>query len=129
MSRHSTESRSGHNADTKTTSAGGEDKHSLDEQGGNVHIERVFSNTEQSLKGDHQDTAFVDAEVQKYTTGAPVVIDEETNKRLKKMIDRRVLVIMILTYLLQALDKGTMSFASIMGIKEDAHLEGGQKVG
>lgn len=58
-----------------------------------------------------------------------VVVSEEDNKRLKKMIDRRVLVIMILTYFLQALDKGTMSFASIMGIKTDAHLENGQKVG
>ena len=58
-----------------------------------------------------------------------VHVSEEDNKRLKKMIDRRVLVIMILTYFLQALDKGTMSFSSIMGIKTDAHLEDGQKVG
>lgn len=57
-----------------------------------------------------------------------VEVSEEDNKRLKKMIDRRVLVIMILTYFLQALDKGTMSFSSIMGIKTDAHLENGQKV-
>jgi hypothetical protein len=57
-----------------------------------------------------------------------VEVSEEDNKRLKKMIDRRVLVIMIFTYFLQALDKGTMSFSSIMGIKTDAHLENGQKV-
>jgi hypothetical protein len=57
-----------------------------------------------------------------------VVVSEADDKRLKKMIDRRVLVIMILTYFLQALDKGTMSFSSIMGIKTDAHLEDGQKV-
>jgi hypothetical protein len=62
-----------------------------------------------------------------YASGG-VVVSEEDNKRLKKMIDRRVLVIMILTYFLQALDKGTMSFSSIMGIKTDAHLEDGQKV-
>jgi hypothetical protein len=57
-----------------------------------------------------------------------VEVSEEDNKRLKKMIDRRILVIMILTYFLQALDKGTMSFSSIMGIKTDANLENGQKV-
>lgn len=57
-----------------------------------------------------------------------VVVSEADNKRLRKMIDRRVLVVMILTYFLQALDKGTMSFSSIMGIKTDAHLEDGQKV-
>jgi hypothetical protein len=33
---------------------------------------------------------------------------------------------MIFTYFLQALDKGTMSFASIMGIKKDTHLVGQQ---
>lgn len=62
-----------------------------------------------------------------YASGG-VHVSEEDDKRLKKMIDRRVLVIMILTYFLQALDKGTMSFSSIMGIKTDAHLEDGQKV-
>ncbi|KAL3493290.1 major facilitator superfamily domain-containing protein [Aspergillus germanicus] len=43
------------------------------------------------------------------------------------MIDRRVLVIMVCTYFLQALDKGTMSFASIMGIREHAGLLDGNK--
>jgi len=35
-----------------------------------------------------------------------------------------VLAIMIATYFLQAIDKGTMSFASIMGIREDTNLTG-----
>lgn len=65
--------------------------------------------------------------IQMYASRGRVEVDEETNKRLKKMIDKRVLVIMICTYFLQALDKGTMSFSSIMGIKTDAHLEDGQK--
>ena len=42
------------------------------------------------------------------------------------MVDKRVLSIMIFTYFLQALDKGTLSFTSIMGIKEDTHLVGQQ---
>ena len=42
------------------------------------------------------------------------------------MIDKRVLSIMIFTYFLQALDKGTLSFAVIMGIKTDLHLVGQQ---
>lgn len=62
-----------------------------------------------------------------YASRGRVEVDEATDKRLKMMIDKRVLVIMILTYFLQALDKGTMSFSSIMGIKTDAHLEDGQK--
>ena len=42
------------------------------------------------------------------------------------MIDRRVLSVMVFTYFLQALDKGTLSFAVIMGIKDDLHLHGQQ---
>jgi hypothetical protein len=42
------------------------------------------------------------------------------------MIDKRVLAIMIGTYLIQTLDKGTMSFASIMGIIPETHLVGTQ---
>lgn len=93
------------------------------------HVERVLSPTEyDDLQKEHMDFSRVDKEIQKYAGQGQVEIDEATNARLKKMIDRRVLVIMILTYFLQALDKGTMSFASIMGIKTDAGLEDGQKV-
>ncbi|PMD46859.1 MFS general substrate transporter [Hyaloscypha variabilis F] len=73
---------------------------------------------------DHTDFAQVDGEVAKYTSEARIVIDEVTNKRLRKLIDRRVLVVMIFTYFLQALDKGTLSFASIMGIQKYTHLVG-----
>lgn len=51
----------------------------------------------------------VDSEVAKYASDAPVDIDELTNKRLKRLIDMRVLSVMVVTYLIQALDKGTMS--------------------
>ncbi|KAJ5281972.1 hypothetical protein N7478_007344 [Penicillium angulare] len=90
------------------------------------HVERVLSPTDDLQKED-MDFSRVDNEVQNYAARGQVHIDEATNKRLKRMIDRRVLVIMICTYFLQALDKGTMSFSSIMGIKTDAHLEDGQK--
>lgn len=68
----------------------------------------------------------VDHEVAKYATAGVVEIDEATNKRLKRMIDRRVLVVCMITYLFQTIDKGALSFASIMGIKDDAHLAGNQ---
>jgi len=64
----------------------------------------------------------VDSEVAKYSSESRVDISAEDNKRLKRLIDKRVLTIMIFTYFLQTLDKGTMSFASIMGIREDTHL-------
>lgn len=91
------------------------------------HVERVLSPDE--LKKDDMDFSRVDKEIQMYAARGRVEVDEATNKRLKRMIDRRVLAIMICTYFLQALDKGTMSFASIMGIKTDADLDKGQRVG
>lgn len=85
-------------------------------------VERVMSPDE--LNKDHQDYGRMDAEVAKYATGEQVVISEEENKRLKKSIDKRVLTIMVFTYFLQALDKGTMSFTSIMGLQEDFNIAG-----
>lgn len=90
------------------------------------HVERVLSPDD--LQKEDMDFSRVDKEIQMYASRGRVEIDEATNKRLKRMIDRRVLVVMIATYVIQALDKGTMSFSSIMGIKTDAHLEDGQKV-
>ncbi|CZR51051.1 related to allantoate permease [Phialocephala subalpina] len=68
----------------------------------------------------------VDKEVAQYASETIVEIDEVTNKRLKRLIDKRVLAIMVCTYFIQTLDKGTMSFASIMGIIDDTHLKGQQ---
>ncbi len=82
-----------------------------------THVERM----EYGGK-DTTDFTQVDKEVAKYTSDVRIDIDEATNNRLKKMVNRRVLIIMIFTYFLQALDKGTLSFASIMGIQKDAGL-------
>ncbi|RAL08856.1 putative MFS transporter [Aspergillus homomorphus CBS 101889] len=54
------------------------------------------------------------------------VLDEATNKRLFWKITRRILVIQVITYFCQSLDKGILNYASIMGIKADAHLVGQQ---
>lgn len=92
-----------------------------------VHIERVLSPADDSMrKVDHMDYDRVDNEVAKYANAELIEINEMESKRLKKMIDRRVLLIMVVTYFIQALDKGTMSFASIMNIRQDLHLVGQQ---
>lgn len=92
-----------------------------------AHVERVLSDGE-GLSKDHVDESRVDKEIAQYADGGMIEVDEATSKRLRRKIDRRVLVVMILTYFLQALDKGTMSFASIMGIREYAGLQDGNKV-
>jgi len=68
----------------------------------------------------------VDKEVAEYVNETRIQIDDSTNRRLKGMIDKRILAVMIVTYFTQALDKGTMSFASIMGIIEDTNLASNQ---
>ena len=91
-------------------------------------VERAPSADLDNLKSDRQRYDKVDKELAKYVADEAFEISEEENSRLRKLIDKRVLVIMITTYFLQAIDKGTMSFASIMGIIEDTNLKG-QEVG
>lgn len=87
-------------------------------------LEAMLSHEEVSKDRTNYDR--VDEELAKYAADLPVHIDEETNKRLKKSIDKRVLVIMIVTYFLQSVDKGALGFASIMGLQEDTGLHGTQ---
>jgi hypothetical protein len=81
-----------------------------------ANVERVLSTDE---KAEHMNYDRIDGELAKYANAEAIEISPEENKRLKRMIDRRVLPIMVFTYFLQALDKGTMSFASIMGLRDD----------
>ncbi|KAK4952412.1 hypothetical protein LTR10_009218 [Elasticomyces elasticus] len=83
-------------------------------------LERVMSPDD--LQKDAQNYDRLDSELAKYANAQGIEISEAENKRLRGLINKRVLVIMVFTYFLQALDKGTMSFASIMGIREDLHL-------
>ncbi|KAJ5116238.1 MFS general substrate transporter [Penicillium angulare] len=84
------------------------------------HVERVASPDPDILQDKH--TA-VDEELRRYVVAAgSVEVDEATSKRLRRLIDKRVLVVMTGTYFLQSLDKNAISFAAIMGIQEDAHL-------
>jgi septin family protein len=82
-------------------------------------VERVLSADDGKV--DHLNYDRIDDEVAKYAdaNADAVHISEEENKRLKRLIDKRVLPVMIVTYFLQSLDKGTMSFSSIMGIRND----------
>jgi ribosomal protein S25 len=57
-----------------------------------------------------------------YVHEQAVEIDEETDKRIRHKIDRHILPWMCTLYLLQYMDKVTLSYAAVMGIKEDTHL-------
>lgn len=64
----------------------------------------------------------IDKEVAQYAHDDRAELSPERDALLKKKIDKRVLSIMIFTYFLQAIDKGTLSFASIMGLLDDTGL-------
>ncbi|EON98225.1 putative allantoate permease protein [Phaeoacremonium minimum UCRPA7] len=67
-----------------------------------------------------------DKETAEYAGREAIYVDEETNKRLFWTVNRRILACMLGTYFCQSLDKGTLGFASVMGIQKDAHLHGQQ---
>ncbi|GAB7355398.1 hypothetical protein MBLNU459_g5917t1 [Dothideomycetes sp. NU459] len=56
--------------------------------------------------------------------GTVIEIDEATNRRLLRKIDWNLMPIMCVVYGLNYLDKTTISYASIMGIKKDIGLVG-----
>ncbi|CAI7597436.1 unnamed protein product [Penicillium pancosmium] len=86
------------------------------------HLERIAPPDPDVLPDKH---AAVDEELRRYVVAAgSVEVDEATSKRLRRLIDKRVLIVMVGTYFLQSLDKNAISFAAIMGIQEDAHLVG-----
>lgn len=93
------------------------------------HIERVLSpDVDDAIEKSKIDISRIDKEVQQYAAAGRVEVDPETSKRLLRKIDRHVLTFMVITYFLQAIDKGTLAFTSIMGLKQDTGLVG-QQVG
>jgi hypothetical protein len=68
----------------------------------------------------------LDPEVAKYAVKSSQTISDPDSRRLRRLIDQRVLLVMVFTYFLQTLDKGTVSFASIMHFPEDLNLHGQQ---
>ncbi|KAJ5387025.1 transporter [Penicillium cosmopolitanum] len=58
--------------------------------------------------------------------GETIELDESTNRRLLRTIDWHLMPIMCCIYGMNYLDKTTLSYASVMGIKEDLELVGDQ---
>ncbi|PNP37783.1 hypothetical protein TGAMA5MH_10268 [Trichoderma gamsii] len=55
---------------------------------------------------------------------ATLQLDEETERRLLRKIDMNLMPLMCIIYGLNYLDKTTLSYASIMGLKTDLKLVG-----
>ena len=65
-----------------------------------------------------------DEAMKAFENGEVIEVSEADNKRLIRIIDRHMLPIMCVVYGLNYLDKTTLSYASIMGIKKDINLVG-----
>jgi hypothetical protein len=80
-----------------------------------------------SIKGDDRKHAIERIET---TTNASstqddiVVLTPQDNTRIVRKIDRNILLILVWTYFLQILDKSTLGYAALFGLKEDANLHG-----
>jgi hypothetical protein len=97
-------------------------KHQQDE-----HVESIEA--EQSTKpatashdatGPKKDDALQLIEDMGYST----ILTPENNKQVLRKIDLRLLPILLAIYFLQQLDKSTLSYASVFGLIEKAHLHG-----
>lgn len=56
--------------------------------------------------------------------GGSTILTPENNTRVLRRIDLRLLPILLSIYFLQQLDKSTLSYASVFGLVEKAHLHG-----
>lgn len=111
--------------------------------GNDVYTEKIVLPTGRSVspppqniasKGDVKTSADVekviahshdaDEAMKAFTTGEIIEVDEETNKRLLRIIDWHLMPIMCCVYGINYLDKTTISYASIMGLRTDLHLKG-----
>ncbi|KAG8532450.1 uncharacterized protein KY384_002327 [Bacidia gigantensis] len=68
--------------------------------------------------------ASVDEAMKAFGDGEVLHIDEATNKRLLRRIDLHIMPLMCIVYGLNYLDKTTLSYANVMGLKKDLKLKG-----
>lgn len=59
-----------------------------------------------------------------YKESQNVEYDATEFKRVLRKIDRRIIPVLFITYLLQYLDKNSINFASVYGLKKGTHLVG-----
>lgn len=73
-----------------------------------------------------KDNAHLDENYEIYQRRAGETLDPLEAKRVLRKIDRRILPILVVLYLLQYLDKNGINYASAYGLQEGTNLEGQQ---
>jgi hypothetical protein len=69
-------------------------------------------------------TGNVDDNYELYKSMRDVEIDPLEAKRVLRKVDYRILSLLMVTYILQYLDKNCINLASVYGLKTDTHLVG-----
>lgn len=69
-------------------------------------------------------SSYLDDNYEIYRQHAGEELDPEEAKKVLRKIDRRILPVLIVIYLLQYLDKNGINYASVYGLEEGTHLEG-----
>lgn len=59
-----------------------------------------------------------------YKASRDIETDPAEVKRVLRKVDFRIVPILVITYMLQYLDKNSINFASVYGLKDGTHLEG-----
>jgi hypothetical protein len=69
-------------------------------------------------------TRDLDDNYELYKNFQDVEIDPVEWKKVLRKVDLRIMPLLIVTYMLQYLDKNTINFASVYGLNEGTHLKG-----
>jgi hypothetical protein len=69
-------------------------------------------------------TGSLDDNYDLYKSMRGVEVDPLEAKRVLRKVDLRILSVLMVTYILQYLDKNSINLASVYGLKKDTHLEG-----
>ncbi|WWD04631.1 hypothetical protein V865_002702 [Kwoniella europaea PYCC6329] len=91
------------------------------------HVDHFDATADDGIEKEKQDiyNGRIDPETAKYLDPT-LVIDDDLNKQIKKLVDWRILPFLLLIYFCQTFDKATLAFSSIMGLQADTNLQGQQ---
>ncbi|KAI0162731.1 MFS transporter [Pestalotiopsis sp. NC0098] len=89
---------------------------------GGLHIAPVTTSNEHDISAEKSVAKGADALLAYVDHTDAVILDEATNRQIVRKIDTHVLPWLCGLYILQYLDKGVVSYSSVMGIMTDANL-------
>lgn len=90
----------------------------------NDHTGNTLDGSADPVKLSPTSSTAVDDNYELYRQHAGEVLDTQEAKRVLRKIDRRVVPILFLIYLLQYLDKNGINYASAFGLEDGTHLTG-----